>query len=329
MSIETIIFLCLFNCLFVFYFDFISLKLNIYSKTIYKKKEIKKKVPLTGGIFLLLNFNILVFFSNNTLSFPYESNILIILMLSNFLFIIGFLDDKINLNPYWKLLLFTIFSLFILNYYNFLSIYELRFSFTGKVLELGQYSFFFTLFAIFVFINALNMFDGINGHTGIYTSFVMGAFFILSSKLIFLYFLILILIFLYLNLKNKFFIGNSGTFFLGMFISSISIFFYNEGIIKFSDDIFLIMFLPGVDLIRLFFLRIINKKNPFSRDHNHWHHIISHTFGNNLTLLVTGTLCSFPFMLSAFSALTNFYIIIISCLFYLLTIYFCKKNINF
>ena len=34
------------------------------------------------------------------------------------------------------------------------------------------------------------------------------------------------------------------------------------------EEIFLIMSIPGLDMLRLFIYRIINKKNPFSADKN-------------------------------------------------------------
>ena len=41
------------------------------------------------------------------------------------------------------------------------------------------------------------------------------------------------------------------------------------------------MLVPGFDMFRLFILRILNKKNPFSPDENHVHHILFRIFKNN------------------------------------------------
>ena len=34
------------------------------------------------------------------------------------------------------------------------------------------------------------------------------------------------------------------------------------------------MMVPGVDMFRLFLMRILSKKNPFSPDRNHIHHLL-------------------------------------------------------
>lgn len=328
MNIKVLIYLISVNFLFFYFFNYICSKLKIYSLSIYSKKEIYKNIPLTGGFFIILNFNSYFFLENFDQQYIYNYEILVILFVSNIFFILGYFDDRYNLRPFTKAIFYLVICLFILNFYEFLIINELKFSFTYRFIKLNHYSLIFTLFAIFVFINALNMFDGINGHTGIYTIFIFIIFFIISKNIIFMYFFIPLLIFLYLNLKDYFFIGNSGVHFLGALISFVVIFFYNSNIIIYSDDIFLIMFLPGIDLIRLFLLRIINKKNPFERDLNHWHHIVSNRFGNKITLIISAVFISFPFIISNLNFLNNFKIIIISIIIYSLTIFLCKKKIS-
>ena len=328
MSIKIVIFLLLFTILFFSFFEFIASKLKIYSKTVYTNKEIQKKTPLIGGFFILLGFNLILLTGDELTSTSYKLEYLIILLLSNFFFIVGFIDDKINLSPYWKILIFIFLGYLIFNNFEYLLIKEIKFSFTNRTIFLGKYSIIFTLFSIFVFINALNMFDGINGHTGCYVFFVNSVLFFISKEIIFIYFLFLIFVFFYFNIKNKFFIGNSGIFFIGTFISLTFILFYNNDLILFSDDIFLIMLVPGIDLIRLFFIRILNKKNPFIRDHNHWHHIISNKFENNVTLIISTLIFSLPFFLSNFLNIDNLYVVIISLILYSLVIYLGKKKSN-
>ena len=40
------------------------------------------------------------------------------------------------------------------------------------------------------------------------------------------------------------------------------------------EEIFIILSLPGLDMFRLFLVRIFYGKNPFSPDRNHIHHLI-------------------------------------------------------
>ena len=47
---------------------------------------------------------------------------------------------------------------------------------------------------------------------------------------------------------------------------------YNNNLIIYSDAIYLIMYLPGIELMRLYIFRVLNKKSPFEPDRNHLHH---------------------------------------------------------
>ena len=58
---------------------------------------------------------------------------------------------------------------------------------------------------------------------------------------------------------------------ISFLISIFIINFYNNSLIK-ADQIFLLMMIPGIDMLRLFIMRIGKKKNPFSGDQNHFHH---------------------------------------------------------
>ena len=326
MSIKTLIFITILNSFLFIFSDYISSKLRIFSKTVFLKTEVVRKTPLIGGFYILLNFNLIFFSLADFKNEFFQDHNFIILIIANLFFIIGYLDDRINLSPYWKFILFVVFSYFFMKNYDFLVIKELRFTFFTQVVYLGNFSIIFTLFSIFVFINALNMFDGVNGHSAIYFIFILSVFYLISENYIFIYLSLVILIFLIFNIKNYLFIGNSGIFFLGMFTSLIFINYYNVGLVKSSDEIVLIMFLPGLDLIRLFFVRVSNGKNPFFRDHNHWHHIISKRFGNNLTLPISATFFCLPFIISYTLEINNIYIILFSLLIYFFAIKFFSKS---
>ena len=49
---------------------------------------------------------------------------------------------------------------------------------------------------------------------------------------------------------------------------------------------YFLLLLPGIDLIRLTFLRLIKRKNPFYGDRNHIHHLMIKKY----PLLITNTL---------------------------------------
>ena len=75
--------------------------------------------------------------------------------------------------------------------------------------------------------------------------------------------LIISLIFiLILNFNNKTYLGDSGSLFLGFLIAFIFIKSYNLGNKFYADEIFLIMSIPGYELLRLSIERIIKKDYP-------------------------------------------------------------------
>lgn len=327
MNINIFLIILIFNLLFLTYFDIIAKRLNIFSSTVYAKKEISRKIPLIGGLYILINVNLIYFMVYNfSLNINEYNNLFHILIISNLYFIIGYFDDKLNLSPSPKAFVFIIITLVALYNHNYLILEKLKFSFISDDINLDIFSKFFSLFCVFVFLNALNMFDGINGHSGTYIIFVMLVFYGYTGDYIYLIINLSMIIFLIFNLKNKFFIGNSGIFFLGVLISFNFINLYNQGSIIYADEIAIIMFLPGLDLIRLFFVRIFNKKNPFSRDHNHWHHIVSKKFGNNKTLMISSIIFSLPFIVLKLINISNFYIILIASVIYFTVIKVCKKN---
>ena len=126
------------------------------------------------------------------------------------------------------------------------------------------------------------MYDGSNLQLGNYILIFICYLFYKSGFSSFIYFIFPITIFIILNYFNKTFLGNCGAYFLGFFLSYVVIKTYNIQNIFFSDEIVLIMFYPVIDLIRLFFIRIINDKNPFLADRKHIHHILHKILHKNI-----------------------------------------------
>ena len=87
----------------------------------------------------------------------------------------------------------------------------------------------------------------------------------------------------YFNLrnKNKVFLGDSGSLFLGGLVSIYVVHILtNNYIIKPEFDLHKIIFVisilayPIVDIIRVFFFRLKKGKSPFIADKNHLHHLL-------------------------------------------------------
>jgi UDP-GlcNAc:undecaprenyl-phosphate GlcNAc-1-phosphate transferase len=125
-----------------------------------------------------------------------------------------------------------------------------------------------------------------------------------------------------LNLNNKSFMGDNGTYLIAFVFSYFFIKSYNESLFLYADEIVLIMLIPGLDLLRLFIIRILKKKNPFSSDRNHLHHILLNHFTHSNVIKIIHTLIILPFFISQIFE-TTLYLIILQSLvyFYLISKY--------
>jgi UDP-GlcNAc:undecaprenyl-phosphate GlcNAc-1-phosphate transferase len=128
-----------------------------------------------------------------------------------------------------------------------------------------------------------------------------------------------------LNLKNKIFLGDSGIYILGAFISYVVITEYNKQSIKFfADDIFILMMIPGLDFIRMFVERISKGKNPFLGDKNHLHHLMIFRFDFLKSYLLMVILYATILLLKLIN-ISNLYIIILYVIFYNILLFYLKK----
>jgi UDP-N-acetylmuramyl pentapeptide phosphotransferase/UDP-N-acetylglucosamine-1-phosphate transferase len=245
-----------------------------------------------------------------------------------FLFILGLLDDKFKINPYLRFVIFLIIFLVITQEQN-LRIEYVQLSFLKDAIDLSYFSHFFTILCFLLFINAFNFFDGINLQSGIYSLILSIIICTINNNLFFFYILqIFLIIFLYLNYKNKTFLGDSGTYLLSFIFAYYFIKFYNDRHITYADEIAVLMLIPGLDLFRLFFVRIINKRNPFFPDNNHIHHLLLKKFNYlwvNFILFFLIIFSYFFYKIFAIQYLSIFFIIII---YFLLVYYFSKLKLK-
>jgi UDP-GlcNAc:undecaprenyl-phosphate GlcNAc-1-phosphate transferase len=133
--------------------------------------------------------------------------------------------------------------------------------------------------------------------------------------------------FLILNFKNKSYLGDNGTLSLSFLVSYVFIKSNQVNNNFYVDEIFLIMCIPGYELLRLAIERVIRKKHPFKADNNHIHHILLKNLGYKKTYFIIQFLLIVPYLL--FLIVKNFYVsVLISLLLYFLLILFFKKKHN-
>lgn len=310
-----------FNLIIYYSFDHIKKFINVYDFPDDKRKLHSQPTPLIGGYLFLLNLILYLLLKYSSIS-QIELNIIIC---SSFFLLIGILDDKFNLSPYTKFL-FLILALFIFFKFTENSIIN-KLEVYGYTINFGNHlGIFFSILCVMLFVNAFNLFDGINLQSSLYGLFFL--LFLISKTIFFQIVVILIiplLLIIYLNSKNKIFMGDSGTLFLGSIISLIVVVNYSKFNLLKVDEIFLLMFLPGIDMLRLFIQRIISKRNPFLGDREHLHHYFLLIYTYKKTIL-------FIILFSVIPSILNIYIdskliILIFLILYLYLIFFFQKKI--
>lgn len=333
----------LLNFLFFIFFKKIATIYNHYDLPGLIKNH-KKKVPLLGGFFLAANFFVIFFcylflFESSGLVFDpiffgsITKNLeklldtrslkfaFVFFIIPYFFFFIGYLDDKFNINHNTKFFIFLSLIISSVLIDNNLIIREINFQFISRTIILNEFSIFFTIFSILVLINALNMFDGINLQCSLFYIFILSILVYFNSFThIAIFFILNLIFFIFYNFKGKAFLGNSGNLFFTFLISILIIKSYNYKNFPNAEFVLLLLIIPGLDLIRLFMLRIINGKNPFVGDLNHIHHRLLKKLGvihSNIlisaivVLPVVGYIYFHNFFISFFVSILMYFFLVI------------------
>ncbi len=299
----------------------------------HKSISSKNSPPLTGGIFLVF---FLLFFIDDT-----NFHLKIFLLL---IFIIGLISDTNFLsNPNIRFFLqFTLVFYFVFSLD--LRIFGIGLDFIDYYLSNKYVNYFFSIFCILILVNGFNFIDGLN-------TLALGYFLIVICSLTFVenkyfydfniftsYWSILFLLFLYLLiLKGNLFLGDSGSYILGLYLG-VKIIFINKTYPEISAWYFaLLLWYPAFEILFSIIRKHLNKKSPFKPDSEHLHQAIflkiKNIYPNEYANPITANLINFYNLLSIF--LGSFYIfeskkigviILFNIIFYILIFNRCKKS---
>ncbi len=206
------------------------------------------------------------------------------------LFFIGIKDDLVGIDPAKKLL-FQVLAAMVLILFG-----ELRVDYLYGILGFHHIepvvSIVLTCFIFIALTNAINLIDGIDGLAGgiaTIASSTFGGWFLLTNHFTMacLAFTLAgaLLGFLRFNFSktSKIFMGNTGSLIIGFLLAFFAVRFVNlnaayryEPTAFFNAPIIAIVILivPIFDTLRVFLVRILAGKSPFSADRNHMHHIL-------------------------------------------------------
>ncbi|GAA4463474.1 MraY family glycosyltransferase [Nibrella saemangeumensis] len=218
----------------------------------------------------------------------YRTNLSIVGM--TILFFIGIKDDLVGIDPNKKIF-FQVLPALILIFFGDLRVDYLYgimgFNHIEEVISVAL-----TCFIFIALTNAINLIDGIDGLAGGVATIASGTFgvwflvtnhfamaclaFTLAGALIG---------FLRFNFSktSKIFMGNTGSLIIGFMLAFFAVRFVNlNSSYRFDPTSFfdapiiaiVILIIPIFDTLRVFMVRILAGRSPFSADRNHMHHIL-------------------------------------------------------
>jgi UDP-GlcNAc:undecaprenyl-phosphate/decaprenyl-phosphate GlcNAc-1-phosphate transferase len=249
------------------------------------RKVHKTVIPTLGGLGIFAGFILATLIS---MPLGITSELQFFLAATIVIFFLGIKDDILMLSATKKfagqLLAAGIIIFFgdvqLNNMYGFLGIHEIPY----------VASVFLTFFTIIVITNSFNLIDGVDGLAGslaLVTSLVFGVYFYLSGEVTYsvMAFALAgtIVGFLIYNFSPaKIFMGDTGSLLLGLLNSIFVVKFINTGgvpeaVVSVGSTPavgFAILIVPLFDTLRVFALRIISRRSPFSPDRNHIHHFL-------------------------------------------------------
>lgn len=326
--IFTLIFLV--NLLVFLKFQIFSKYLTFFDKPDGRLKKHSQPISLAGGLIILANLYLIIFLSKifNLENFIFKNNFIYpFLIIATLFYLIGLIDDLKNLTPNKKLIFLFISIFFVIYFFPDINLEYIKISFLNDEYNF-KYSSLFLIFSFVLLANAMNMYDGINLQLILFTFYLITLFILKDFIPIFFTLLLIPLFFLaILNYKNKVFLGDGGAYLISVIIGCTFIYQYNSfDNYFFGDEVFVLLMIPSIDMLRLFILRIINKKHPFKGDLNHLHHIVNeYTKNKNLTVLITFILSIIPLMLLILNFQTYNILIICLIIYFTLILYLRKK----
>jgi UDP-GlcNAc:undecaprenyl-phosphate GlcNAc-1-phosphate transferase len=259
---------------------------RLFDEPNYRKLN-KKVIPTMGGIAIFLGFTVSSVLAMHKqilpeIPFIYAASLIMLFM--------GLKDDIITI-PAQKKFLIQIGTAVLL-----VTLGHFRIDYLYGLFDIGELPSWASIplsFLVFLFlINAFNLIDGIDGLAGGLACIIsgsLGTWFLMAGHLdyaVLSYALCGSLIaFLRFNMtkgKNKIFMGDTGSLILGVIIAALTIKYVNFNLFAPEKLYFrqaplfalALLIVPATDTIRVFMIRIVKMRSPFTPDMNHVHHIL-------------------------------------------------------
>lgn len=258
---------------------------NLYDVPDGKRKLNTRVVPTLGGMAIFLGFIIAVVIASYNMEFIQLRYIVVAMVIILF---VGLKDDILYISPKSKLIGQLVTATILVVFA------DVRFNTLHGLFGIHEINYWVSLplsiFGITVLTNSLNLIDGIDGlcsGTGVVSSLLFALLFYLNddyemaliglalSGSLFSFF-----IYNVFGKKNKIYMGDTGSLIVGFVLSVLAVRFNeihlpDKGLFEVLEPPAIsiaILIIPFVDTLRVFTLRILDGRSPFSADKWHTHH---------------------------------------------------------
>lgn len=258
------------------------------------RKRHEREVPLIGGLAMFAAMGIALMIVDAPLR-PYAS----LMAGMGILLMIGVVDDLIDMTAGAKLFAQVVVAVLMVSWGE-VQVHSLG-NLIGVVpIELGEWDIPFTVLATLLLINGVNMSDGTDGLAagmtavalamllaiavlgGAHRAYVAVCGVMLAAVIGFLCFNIRVPGRRYATV----FMGDSGSMMLGFALAWMSVYLSQvEDVGVYPVSIAWILVLPILDVVILYFRRLMKGRSPFSADREHLHHLLLRS-GFSVTLTV-------------------------------------------
>ena len=236
----------------------------------HQKFTSSESIPLSGGIFIFLG-----------ILYSYDVNFLYFFIFSFLILILGFFSDLKLIKSAILRLIMQISLVILFVSITDLKIQDTRILLLDELLENMLFNCLFVSFCILILINGSNFIDGLNTlNIGYYLLISLVIYYlkfqgfeIYLNNLCYFTLFILSTIFI-INILNKMFLGDSGSYILGFIFSVILIETYNLNNNFSPFFIILLLWYPCFETLFSILRKNIIKKSPMSPDINHFHQLI-------------------------------------------------------
>ena len=271
-------------------------------------------IPSLGGLGIFAGFIIAALI---TIPFTQADKFQYFIAAAFVIFFLGLKDDILIISPIKKFI-GQVLAAFLIIYKGDVQIHSMH-GFLG-VQELPEmFSLLLTYFAVIVIINSFNLIDGVDGLAGLLglmATTILGFYFLRigAAPYSILAFSLAgsLLAFLIFNFHPaKIFMGDTGSLLIGLLTSILVIKFINtasspEAIgvpLESSPAIgFTLLMIPLLDTLRVFTIRIFNRRSPFSPDRNHIHHLLLDRGFSHRSITLTLVSINILFVVLAYQA---------------------------